>query len=468
MVGRRARATGLRACPFLAAGAALICLLLSAAPAKATFPGEDGQISFGAGPNIYLVDPDGSNVVSLSDHPAFAPSIGGEVPYSEAVTFSADGTRVLFSHTPRAPEGSEIFVTQMIGFDGDSAARLTTLQGWDAGRFSPDGTQVVFEHRHQPGGEGPVYPDGIYLMEADGSNLQPLTLSDGGYGEVDPEFTANGRWIVFISDRGPPPNEPGTWTALYRMHPDGTDLQRITDRRPYGDGGPESLSVSPDGREVAYSDGRDIWVTSVHRPDPVRVTDDSPRDPSGATPNQDYSPVYSPSGRWIAFMSNRAYSTEEATYSPQADVWRIKPNGSDPRRVTHFVEGAGHPAEKPFDWAPAPPNGIVDCGPLEVARRLVGTDSVETLRGADGEDLIIGHRAADRLLAGDGTDCAFGETGRDRLVGHGGADLLVGGSGADVMRGGRGTDVLRCGSGRDRAYVDAGETTQGCEKLIRR
>lgn len=88
--------------------------------------------------------------------------------------------------------------------------------------------------------------------------------------------------------------------------------------------------------------------------------------------------------------------------------------------------------------------------------------------GLGGNDVLTG-------LAGD--DCLSGGRGEDRLSGGPGNDTLSGGLGKNRYSGGSGKDRINarnrvservnCGPGKDRARVDAGDRTVGCERVRR-
>ena len=73
-----------------------LLIALAALPASATFPGKNGRIAFIQGPDIYTMNPDGSDVRQLTsftdDNPAFWEN------------WSADGTQFVFSRFP-PPDG---------------------------------------------------------------------------------------------------------------------------------------------------------------------------------------------------------------------------------------------------------------------------------------------------------------------------------------------------------------------------
>lgn len=132
-----------------------------------------------------------------------------------------------------------------------------------------------------------------------------------------------------------------------------------------------------------------------------------------------------------------------------------------------------------------------------------GNDAVS---GGPNGDTLLGQAGHDRLRGGTGPDRMWGGSGADRLTGESGDDYLSasaqslvdggddddeihlhdeGGSVAPLahasgyeVRGGAGTDSIDardgrdssvdCGSGSDRAYVDPGDRTRGCERRIGR
>lgn len=97
---------------------------------------------------------------------------------------------------------------------------------------------------------------------------------------------------------------------------------------------------------------------------------------------------------------------------------------------------------------------------------LFGDATANTLRGADGNDMLWGQGGADSLFGHDGADLLFGGTGNDRLFGEAGNDMLYGGGGRDTgwqratgSRPSSNTDHLFGGSGNDRLWGMAGPDT---------
>jgi TolB protein len=113
---------------------------------------------------------------------------------------------------------------------------------------------------------------------------------------------------------------------LYRMNADGTGPKNLT-------GQPANhfhLSLSPDGRRVAFASNRDggcdIWALETHGADPVRLT----REGCNAWPR------WSPDGSLVAFSSNRE-GRQMGHTSGLGDVYVMTADGSDPRNVSHSL-----------------------------------------------------------------------------------------------------------------------------------
>src|ERR1700757_2740516 len=60
---------------------------------------------------------------------------------------------------------------------------------------------------------------GLFLSDADGRNERPLLPATGL--DYDASFSSDGKWIIFTSERA------GS-ADLYRVHPDGAGIERIT------------------------------------------------------------------------------------------------------------------------------------------------------------------------------------------------------------------------------------------------
>ena len=192
---------------------------------------------------------------------------------------------------------SEIYVMEI---DGNNQRRLTNNPNFDLDpSWSPDGKRIAFmsdrdEHviDNDPGGL-PNYE--IYVMDNEGGNPQNLTNdpNDDSY----PSWSPDGKRIAFVSDRD------GNY-EIYVMDNDGNNLQRLTNN-PNNDWSP---SWSPDGRRIAFMSKRAGHFIGEGGPSyEIYVIDADGGNEQRLTNNRkgDFSPSWSPDGKWIAFSADR-------------------------------------------------------------------------------------------------------------------------------------------------------------------
>jgi Tol biopolymer transport system component len=412
---------------------------------------------------MYVVNPDGSGLSALTDDPGFLTA--GPTPnapaYNVDPAFSPDATQIVFTQHS-ASYDSNVLVAQWIGWDGDTATPLTATP-WREHQpaFSPGGSQVVYVREGLTTGTAPNFRNhsSIRIVGSDGSGDRPVT--DGSAWEMQPEFTPDGDWIVFLSDRARP--APTPVMDLYRVRPDGTDLRRITTTTDLTMM-PQGFSVSPDGARIAWTDTQDIWLTEIAKPnDPTRLTEDPRLFESTEGVEFDSAPLFSPDGRWIAFKTTR-----EVTYQGR-DLWLMRTDGSDAHKLVGGpIPGGGgvFPEISAASWAALPPPELEDCDRLKQATRVLGTGDGERLTGKRGSDLVLARQGRDVATGGAGADCLFGEQSADRLNGGAARDFVVGGGGSDRLNGGPGRDELLCGPGRDVAYAETRDVVRGCERRL--
>jgi Tol biopolymer transport system component len=171
----------------------------------------------------------------------------------------------------------------------------------------------------------------IMIADADGKNER--VLAPHGEIEYSPSYSPDGKWVVFTQERG------GS-SDIYRIHPDGTGLERLTDDPAFDDQG----ALSPDGRSLAFISTRgngtaNLWLLDLPTKKYKSLT-------TGQAGN--YRPAWSPDGSWIAFSSDR--DTTAGTFPGQWEVLQstgiyvIHPDGTGMRRVTKTGGVAGSPS----------------------------------------------------------------------------------------------------------------------------
>ncbi len=236
--------------------------------------------------------PDGTRIVFTSDRDGdpeiYVMRLDGTAPRRLTYAlgrdahpfFSRDGSRVVFQ-SPRA-NGTDTNIYVM-GSDGSGVVQLTHLKGF-AGVpvYAPDEATIVFQWR-----ESSDFSDArkwrICAMGADGSNVRVLTPGDAN--DQVPTFSADGRRLLFYSDRS-------GRDQLYTMRPDGSDVRRVASTASNDNGG----SWSPDGRRIAFTSDRagsvDVYVMDGDGRHVRRLT---------SLPGTARAPVWSPDGKRLLF-----------------------------------------------------------------------------------------------------------------------------------------------------------------------
>lgn len=157
--------------------------------------------------DLYLMRSDGSGVHRLSRHAGINADAAWN-PDGERLVLMSDRSGTWDVHTMRT--------------DGSSPEQLTHHAGsggW-AGfpRWSPEGSRIVFG---SAAAEGKPYR--LYWMVLGDSTPHLITPGAPGQGDVLPDWSPDGGWIVFT--------RIGEDTQLFAVRPDGTGLTQLTDGR---------------------------------------------------------------------------------------------------------------------------------------------------------------------------------------------------------------------------------------------
>jgi TolB protein len=220
-----------------------------------------------------------------------------------APSWSPDGQSIAYTSWPTDPKGSvyeDIIVSFIYRGMREMPAHGSPHNQNYLPAWSPDGSKLAFVSNRDGNPE-------IYVMNRDGSGVRRITTSPA----IDeaPTWSPSGNQIAWVSDRSATPH-------IYVMNADGTG-QRLLIGNGYCDR--PTWSAAP-FNEIAYScrtgPGFDVFIYSFQTGESHRLTD-------GIGTNE--SPVFSPNGRHVAFVSTR---------SGKSQIFTIDRDGNDLRQIT--------------------------------------------------------------------------------------------------------------------------------------
>jgi TolB protein len=172
---------------------------------------------------------------------------------------------------------------------------------------------------------------GLFIADADGKNEKRLVTV--GESDSSPALSRNGQWVAFTSEKM-------GQSDIYRIHPDGTGLEQLTNDPACDD----QAALSPDGNTLAFMSTRgnghsNIWLLDIPSKKIRNLTDST----SG-----NFRPAWSPDGRWIAFTSDRDYDPGTIPmhweHMQSTGIFIVHPDGTGLRRITRMGGVAGSPA----------------------------------------------------------------------------------------------------------------------------
>lgn len=260
---------------------------------------------------IYLMDPDGTNLINLTRHPAS----------DIHPTWSPDGSQVAF-----ASDRTGKYQIYRMNADGSDLMRLTN--GGAADLFpSWSGTKIAFERwlALQEGGLE------IFVMNEDGTGAVNLTNEAPAFDRA-PSLSPDGSKIVFASDRDWDSNGFQIVPEIYVMNSDGSDPVNLSNTDTSSDAFPE---WSPDGLRIAFESDRggafDIFVMNADGSNPVNVTNGNGG--GGCCVS------WAPDGNTLIFASDRSGNSE---------IYRIALDGTDLATLTSHSANDAWPAWRPW------------------------------------------------------------------------------------------------------------------------
>lgn len=299
--------------------AALAALLGMPAPAS-TAAAIDGYLAVDDGNTgqIYTLTQLGTNLTQVSHVPGDA--------FAIAPRWSPDGRRIAFVVVANGLD--RIYTMAANGSDVHKVRNDNAAWNNDAPDYFPDGAHIVFARCHVTGA-GCV----LASVNVDGTGLQTLTASRFEVYDVSPAVSPDGAHIAFVRF-----NADGVHAQIWVMNADGSDAHAVTPPalEPY------TVSWAPGGASLLVSSnccrlGGDIYSVDPANGSRTRLTH---------TPYPHFSGGggYAPSGREIAFLTDRNYPDKCC-----ADLYLMRADGVHPVKVNTGLNGV-----RSVDWGPSP------------------------------------------------------------------------------------------------------------------
>ena len=253
---------------------------------------------------LCMVNADGTGyqqLTSLESHsyyPVYSP-LGGSVVYA-------------------SNQNGGVFDLYLFIFNGARLLQLTNRIGnVISPTFSPDGKKILFANRAAEG------PTSLWIVDSTGENPDLVYAAPNTIVAVD--WSPDGSTIAFAMAA----DQPDAY-EVFLMNADGSNVHQLTRGLP-GIGG--SIDWSPDGKKLLIYAGptgdKNVFLVDVDAETAAQLTDGG----------NNAACSFSPDGQWIAFNSLRN--------NDQADIFIMRPDGSELRQVTDNPEPDWQPQWEP-------------------------------------------------------------------------------------------------------------------------
>ncbi len=261
---------------------------------------QDGHIYFvsdregGGLTNIYRVSERGGKAERVTDFKS------GDVRFP---AMSSDGKVIVFEHDFgiwKLDVSSKKVTPIKLDIAAETQESLTEVREFnslvDDYDLAPNGRRIAFSIHGE-----------IFTAPVEEGDLKQIT--DGPARDVNPQFSPDGKWIAFVSDRS-------GREEIYVVAADGSgEAKKLTDIDALKSG----FAWSPDSKEIVFT-ASDNKLRKVNA-ETAQVTE-----LASSKYGNIGTPVWSPDGKWIA------YSKPERTRT--SDIYLIPASGGEEKKVT--------------------------------------------------------------------------------------------------------------------------------------
>ena len=287
------------------------------------------SIAYQSGDGIFLIPALGGAPRVLVRTPPSAVRLGASFTPLVGLTWSPDGKRIAY-----AASSFDTPQIRIVSVDDGSPSTLPAPPDVHSPAWSPDGRHIAVVSGNITfvfGGAylGNVGASSLWMIPVSGG--APVRVTDAASMNTSPQWTPDGRALLFVSDRGGSPD-------IFRVRVDGDGMPVGDADRVTAGVGAHTISVSADARHVAYAQLRstsNIWSL------PVPTT--------GVAPATDIAPVTSGNqlienidvtrdGAWVVFASD---------LNGIPSIFKVRGTGGEPIQLTNDSVASFAPA-----WSP--------------------------------------------------------------------------------------------------------------------
>ena len=273
---------------------------------------------------IYLMNPDGTNVVRLTTN----------ATSDQFAALSPNGKgRIVFDSNENNAPGDPINLVDLFLMRSDGSNRQYLVRGSSAS-WSPESQRIAFQRsasgtgipiNPQPGAPAPdsrIFVASVCDLLA---GVPPTSITnDPTKIDVDPDWSNDGQKIVFTSSNaGDNPLTP-TSSEIWTINPDGSGLTQVT-RNVLEERAP---AWSPDGARIVYTCRQGTVAPDVDNEICVMNADGSGQTQLTFNTLNDSTATFSPDGQKIVFHRGGG-GTGTGT-----QIWVMNPDGSGQVQIT--------------------------------------------------------------------------------------------------------------------------------------
>ena len=327
----------------LLAGLALAALVPGSA--GATFPGGNGRL-----------------VVSVESCPeyrnlAVTPFRGGALePITPFCVTNDEGDTIDVGEPDASPDGQHVLAVQ--SYIKPGLIRVAVDEGTTDRVELPTGIRLAYQPSFAPDGKRFAFLSGrgaVWIGTLDNSHSRRLSQDcDGGCVSWDqPRWSPDGKHMaVELANWGGVPRRKSVKSGLWIVRvSDGKRLRRVSRTAITWD-------WSPDGKRLVYS--TDVWAgeNSQASGGNLYIVDRSGKNLRLLLHRENVAesdPVWSPDGKWVAWVSYRFRQTSDVGFEVKPSLWRIRSRGGKPIKIRNLpepFEDGGLYNESELTWLP--------------------------------------------------------------------------------------------------------------------